>query len=181
MRNQSPNKGSTPTVDRRAVDHSTLSPRTQALYERFGHYGPFSSKEYESIVGTLAPTTEPQPAPPVAVVEAQMDLDRCLLEWQGADQVWRASVAASVAARAKGASGGRYDRNYGTIKPSASEASNIARAEAREVEAREEREEAGERLSRSRDRHHQLSKQWEREVQRQHFIAKGGVIPADES
>ncbi|CAN5814490.1 hypothetical protein BH18ACT6_BH18ACT6_25410 [soil metagenome] len=77
----------------RGVNLEALNPRTRLLYERSGHFGPWSNQEYLSVVGVLEPSKEAEPDPPAEVLEALEIEDLASIGFDSAHRSWENAVA----------------------------------------------------------------------------------------
>jgi|GEM_PF-4141179 len=77
----------------RGVNLEALNPRTRLLYERTGHFGPWSTSEFLSVVGVIEPSKEPETDPPPEVLKAMEQEDLATIAYDVADRGWQAAAA----------------------------------------------------------------------------------------
>ncbi|MCC5946908.1 MAG: hypothetical protein JJT89_00505 [Nitriliruptoraceae bacterium] len=76
--------------------------RTARLYEVSGHYGPWTSREYNEAFPPRTPNTGPDPEPPAEVVELAEARDIAAAAFERIDEQWQAAALAERAAQDAG-------------------------------------------------------------------------------
>lgn len=135
-----------------AVNLDALNPRTRALYERTGHFGPWTNQEFQSVVGFIEPTKSFEPPMPPEVLEAMEAEDLCTIGYDTANREWEAAVAAVYRLGGLPEGGSALPSASHTVGPDPSFAERRRRGKAQADERKSwvTRGEAGERLVKAR-------------------------------
>lgn len=152
-------------------ERDLLSPRERALYEATGHLGPYTPDEYLSVVGTVAPSSPPEPEPPEGVVKAEARLEEARERFEAADGAWRDALAEAQRIQAKMNAKVRMNSAGRLIVPGGEKKARRLRrlheATSRGGDLREEREAAGAALQHARARYTAVYQRWRWDLQLQ--------------
>ncbi len=144
-------KPTTPPVD----------PKVARLYEATGHYGPWTSSEYNQAFPPMPLSRDPDPDPPAEVAELAEARDLALAKFERADTAWREAVARKARAQE---SGQVRISNIGEILNDPSQPRKLRVAEQEEDDARGQRDVAAEELKRVSKRWHAVQATWRRQL-----------------
>jgi len=135
------------------------------LYERTGHFGPYTNAEFLAVVGVLEPSKEDEPTPPPDVLKLMEAEDLASIGFDSAHRVWEA--AASNVQRlggelraAQSPQGEMVLLDSDGREVTGRDHRKIVSAQDEERAAWQGRDEAGDRLRQARIKSHEAQRMW---------------------